>query len=297
ILCNLIGLFGILSNIVNALVFYKQRFTEAITTSLFALSLSDLCQLVMMILVSNFHIPMLALRSHFTLFLNRLTYYYCGVLRICFSRISIWITVLITLERCVCILLPLKVRVMFTPKRVAVAIAVISTLTLITSTPVFASVRVVKATNPRTNVTFNTFVNTEWAESMKDVSVVTMLCTQVFSLCVILVCNILLLLGLKKRRKIWVPGERSLASRHTSNPITDVTSVRTSGTSVALRKCIYVFNPPPPPRHSRYKALSDVVWSFLYVLEALNTSMNIFVYYKMSTRYRDTLRRMLAKVK
>ena len=220
ILCNSIAVFGILSNVVNALVFYKQGFTEAITVSLFAMSLSDLCQLVMVVLVSNFHIPMLVVRSNFTVFLNRLIYFVCGILRICFSRISIWITVLITLERCVCILLPLKVRVIFTSKRVAVVIAVISFVIFVASTPVFASVKVVTSINLKTNATFNAFATSNLGSSMEDVSVVSMMLTQISSLIFVIVCNALLLLGLKRRKQRWVQGnvtrQASTANQHIS---------------------------------------------------------------------------------
>ncbi|GFS10521.1 FMRFamide receptor [Elysia marginata] len=208
LLCNIIAVFGIVSNIMNAVIFWRQGLAEAINVSFFALSLSDLCQLVMVVLVSNFHIPALALRSNFAVFLNRLTYYVCGVLRICFSRISVWITVLITLERCVCILSPLKVRVFFTPQRLSLVIAAIAALILISSSPVFATVKVVKSVEPKTNQTLYSLVVLKLGSSMQDFSVLAMMCTQLLSLSIIVINNVLLLLALKRRKQRWIQ-ERS----------------------------------------------------------------------------------------
>ena len=217
-LCNIIALFGFFSNIVNALVFRKHGFTEAITVSLFALALSDFFQLAMVLLVSNFHVPMLVFHSHFTFFLNRITYYVCGVLRICLSRIAIWITVLITLERCVCILYPFKIKVLFTPRKMTIAIAIIAFLILVSSIPVLATVQVVKSIHPATNATIYGIIDKELGTSMQDMSVVTMVCTQVSSLVIIVGGNAVLLLELRRRKQRWALTSTGFhIARHTVN--------------------------------------------------------------------------------
>ena len=56
-LANAIALFGAASNIINILVYWRIGFKNSISVSLFALSISDLCYLVLLLLTNATYFP------------------------------------------------------------------------------------------------------------------------------------------------------------------------------------------------------------------------------------------------
>ncbi|GFS10218.1 chemosensory receptor B [Elysia marginata] len=103
-----ICIFGILSNIVNIVVFYKMGFSSPSNINLFCLAIADLLILCYILLVSAGNHP---------LFLNaRLSISMVDVARTgalvyySFSALASWITAVINVERSCCIAFPMKVK-------------------------------------------------------------------------------------------------------------------------------------------------------------------------------------------
>ncbi|KAK3782889.1 hypothetical protein RRG08_002518 [Elysia crispata] len=127
VLLDMIALFGLLSNTVNIVVFRKHSFRESITVTLFSTSISDIVSLLFLLPSSMFQLPGFAGLSRAAAAMYRYRQA-VGQMRHVSRLISIWITVLITIERCVCIVKPLKVKEIFTPRRSTTAILIISSL-------------------------------------------------------------------------------------------------------------------------------------------------------------------------
>lgn len=113
--------FGIATNIINIMVFCKQRINNTINISLFALTVSDISSLTSLLWLTICLSPWFQ-----TLDLpfvpSEIEYLTAGLPHVCFSRITCWITLYITAERFLCIFIPLKVKNIVTIKKAAFAL-------------------------------------------------------------------------------------------------------------------------------------------------------------------------------
>ncbi|GFR66945.1 chemosensory receptor B [Elysia marginata] len=116
ILSSLIGLFGICSNIINIIIFFKHRFHESMNVSLLGLSISDLCG-VLALEWFNMCTNPLVLDTGLPIHPMGFQYATGGWPHVTFTRVTCIITVFIAIERCLCITAPLKVKRILTPKR------------------------------------------------------------------------------------------------------------------------------------------------------------------------------------
>lgn len=65
----------------------------------------------------------------------------------------------------------------------------------------------------------------------------------------------------------------------------------------AVTLCIVTYCEAEFSIHGSYSDLYWILWSFVFVFESANSSANIFVYLKMSTRYRHTLKALFINCK
>lgn len=133
-LSTVISIFGIVANIINITIFFKQGFTTTVNISFFGIAISDLCCLITLLWViiwlnpfmSNSEVPVAALE--FQYLTGACPHAVCG-------RITSYITVYVTAERCLCVLLPLKVKQIVTPARTTVVVCLIFIINFLTNSP------------------------------------------------------------------------------------------------------------------------------------------------------------------
>ncbi|CAG5124062.1 unnamed protein product, partial [Candidula unifasciata] len=105
ILCQAIVIFGVVSNAINMICFFKQGFRDPVNVSLFGMY-------GVKIVNGLFHLTAKQQDSFQDAELAfdpfELQYLTGGYVLTAFSRITSWITAIITLERCLCITIPLK---------------------------------------------------------------------------------------------------------------------------------------------------------------------------------------------
>ncbi|GFN78075.1 chemosensory receptor a [Plakobranchus ocellatus] len=325
-------------------VYWKLGFAESMTISLFALSVSDFCLLVLSALVAFFHIPRLVVLSNITTYYRAVVFYFCGTVRISFNRLSLWITALISFERCTSILLPSRVKHVLTPKKITSAIVFLSIVFLIATIPALVTVQTEELFDPQTNGTFFSLRYKFSLSGLHNSYFVSMCLLQFVSLIIVLILNAVLIWALKKRNKLWVSrrtGERAAANDRTSNDASERryrTSVfcvplkrdapassaaqrgtvcgiralreRKLGRMVVMLSGIHLMSSTPTlvlafltlvwpdlkvvSSSSGAQCFTFEFWGFITNLEALNASVNILIYYHMSTRYRETFKRLLA---
>ena len=98
--------FGIFSNIINILVFYKMGLSSSSNISFFLLAIADACSVSAILIIclqeifDDSHLPMAMLD---VALLTSHAFYF-------FSAMCSWITTVISMERSCCIIYPLKVR-------------------------------------------------------------------------------------------------------------------------------------------------------------------------------------------
>ena len=97
--------FGIFSNIINILIFYKMGLSSSSNISFFCLAIADACNVSAALVMSfedMFDDSHLLMAMRDVTLLTSHAYYF-------FSAMSSWITTIISMERSCCIIYPLKV--------------------------------------------------------------------------------------------------------------------------------------------------------------------------------------------
>lgn len=138
ILCGTVSLLGIMANVINLVVFYKQGLNTTINISFFAMAVSDLSGL----LLQQWYITCvnpLVINSGIAIVFPGVRYITGAVPREEFALITCLITAYITAERCFCIIFPLHIKQMITPRKTSVVIISLYVGTWITGIPLYCT--------------------------------------------------------------------------------------------------------------------------------------------------------------
>lgn len=292
-LITTISFFGVVTNIMNIIIFYKQGFSNTMNISFFALAISDLLSLITLVwfalclnpLFENPGIPIMP---------PEFQHLIGGKPHICFVRITGWITVFITAERCLCITMPLKIKQIITPRRTTATVCIIYISIMASFYPEYATAYIGWKFYPQKNETLLGLVFTTNRKSMEGMVfyLYSVLGTSAFI--AVIVFTVVLIVSLKKKTK-WrrtanVDQEGSILSRERKT-VTMVVLLATvvivcyiPGVAISLVVAIE----PEFSILGKYVNSYFVSWSFSFIFDAINASVNIILYYKMSTKYRVT---------
>lgn len=302
VLTGVISILGSVANVINLMVFYKHGLNTTINISFFALAVADLCGLIMQTWYSICATPALDNAGLAMSFIDIL-YITAGVPREMFSRITCLITVYITAERCLCIAFPLKVKQIITSKATASTLFSIYVVTWITAMPLYCTSSIDWKFNFEKNATLLGFViasNTDVAESA--VFIIHAIFGVLAFFAVIVFTSILIRkLGQKsawRKTTANLNQEKSEAvsnrDRRTVAMIVLIACVLIICYTPAVLLCATTFYEPEFNTGGKYYNEYQILWSFAFMFEAINSSVNIFVYLKMSTKYRQTFREMFS---
>ncbi|KAK0056301.1 FMRFamide receptor [Biomphalaria pfeifferi] len=134
-LSSSIGLLGLVANVINLIVFYRHGLNSSINISLFVMAISDMFTIIFVLGANLCFSPYIHQWSVPVMF--RVVYYMIGAWPS--YRITLYIAVCITAERCFCILFPLREKTMITPIRSKFVIALIVVLNTLTLVPEYSS--------------------------------------------------------------------------------------------------------------------------------------------------------------
>ncbi|XP_012945612.2 thyrotropin-releasing hormone receptor-like [Aplysia californica] len=295
VISGLLSLFGVASNIINIVVFAKQGFQDSMNISLMGLAVSDLCSLLTMIWISICENP-LFYRSELNFDPKDILYLTGAMPHVLFVKIATFITAFITFERCLCIAVPLKVKTIITPGR---------TKTIIISIYIAMSVLMIPfCLGNRLEWVFEFTVNatvlkTTFTAEREMLEAITFLALGVFattfSFVFVICCTIVLIVKLNSKTK-WRQATAAKSDRAAEGVgVKDQKVVK----MVTLIAVIFIVCSLPPTLlflymvididfriNGVYRNLYLVVWSSSYLTETINSSVNIFVYLKMSSKYR-----------
>ncbi|KAH9514620.1 hypothetical protein Btru_023108 [Bulinus truncatus] len=295
IIGSCICLFGIVANILNLIVFVKMGLRDTVTISLFGLTLSDLCGLLTLQWTSIcfnplFHYSDIAIESF------EVEYITAGVPHVCFTRITGLITAYITLERCLCISLPLKVKSILTPRRTVVIVTLIFTCIIAIAIPGYTVYSLGINFYPARNRSLIGLVfqgNRATVEAIAFASTI-VLCYVAFL--VVVACTVILVIKLNNQTK-WRQVSSSAAPEGTATSQTSkdrrvvkmVVTISTMFIVCYMPITLVLIGTMAVPEFGmigRYENLYHAISSFGYSMESINSSMSIFVYLRMSSKYR-----------
>ena len=151
ILQGTISVLGSIANVINIIVFSRQKFSDSVNISLLGLALSDLGALLTLVWMSVCFSPLLRSLS-LTFDPVEVQYLTAGWPHVCFARITSYITAYVTLERCLCVTVPLKVKMIITPRRTTVTITLIFLVLFASVAPVYFGIGLGSVTS--TTVTY-----------------------------------------------------------------------------------------------------------------------------------------------
>lgn len=301
LLLGLLSLFGMISNIINMIVFARQGLSSTINMSFFAMAVSDFLCLVFQEWHSVCSNPWLE-ELQLPVVYQDIMYLTAGVPREFFSRITCLITVYITAERCLCVAFPLHVKQMITIRRTKITIISIYLSTWLSGVPFFCTSYVDWKFYRDVNRTLLALVVTnQTLESVLFISHA-LFGFLTFLSVVVLTCILVWKLYEKRawRQKATVqPGNTESMSSKDRKTITMVVLIATVLIvcyTPAMLLCVVTFCEPEFNFSGRYFNMFITLWSVALLFETVNSSVNIFLYLKMSTKYRQTFTQLWGTV-
>ncbi|BFZ07959.1 hypothetical protein BsWGS_10998 [Bradybaena similaris] len=299
VLCELVDIFGTITNIINIVCFVKLGIRDPVNISLLGLASSDLGCLITLIWTNICYNPAF---NGLDLPFSPIDFQYLTGTRlhIVFTRVTGCITAFITLERCLCVAMPLKVKRIFTPTRVSTIIAVLYMAVIANMLPMYYVTRLSVIFSPARNKTIIGFV---YANNRDRVEGATCAVSCVFvplsSFTIIVVCTLTLVAKLRRKSE-WRQNVGSVQTEKATcrdQKTTKMVIVISSLFIVCfLPVCLVMLAMLIDKEFSIIGKRRNVficVFSVCFLLESINSAMNIFIYYYMSTKYRNMLQQMI----
>lgn len=291
-------IFGIITNILNIITFVKQGVQDTVNISLLGLATSDLgSQITLM--YANINVTPTFVARDLSFVASDIMYIIC-LCHVIFTRISAWITAYITLERCLCVTLPLKVKNVFTPKRTVLYLEIVYIVMVASVFPCFYTMRPAMIFDPLKNKTLFGILFLEDREMIENITFVTNNAIPGIALCQVVVCTAILVANLRQKSK-WrlqaTSAHSSMAMSTRDNKAVKMVVL----ISVIFIICyvpsmvafVYVLVYPDARVDGLQRNLVYAVFSVLFHLESINAGVNIFIYFCMSSKFKITLMAMI----
>ncbi|CAL1540402.1 unnamed protein product, partial [Lymnaea stagnalis] len=293
---GVIGCLGCLANVINIIVFVKQGFKDSVNISLFGLAVSDLGSLVAIVWESVCLNPLFfdSGSAFSTVDIHYLT---SAVPHGIFVRIAWWITTFITFERCLCIAMPLKVKQIITPRRTVYIIVVIFVLTFLGMSPLIMANRIGPVFVPALNRTQVVRIYRENGLFIENLGLMFNISFQFGSFIIDFICTAIIIQQLNVKSKwrnesaqISGSGAKEGLATRDRKVVKMVTLISVIFIACLMPSCVNfllgIVLAPDYTIMGRQQNLFLVIWSTIFTLESINSSVNIFVYYNMSSKFK-----------
>ncbi|KAK3788685.1 hypothetical protein RRG08_042336 [Elysia crispata] len=279
-----ISFFGIFTNSANIAVFLKMGFAESTNISFFALSIIDL-------LISAYTLIGKLLYSPWLYSLHRNYQTIEGGHGISFvmfatTGVGAWVTAIISLERCFCIMFPLKVKTIITRRRIVLLILVMTVYQATFACLIYAQ------TGPPYH-------------QHSEKRIIYLLCslTAPSFICffVVLVATSFLVIKLKQtmkmRSQIASQSDKAMSKeRKVVRPVIFICVIFIVCFFPNVAKLLGTIVYPKFTLTDPYLGwLSNIFYTFTFVFQSISSSTNIFVYYHMSSKFKETFRELFCK--
>ena len=301
IACNILG---VLSNCLNIAVFVKLGFSESSNISLFALALGDLATNILSIWVCLCLMPPF---RDANLPFNPLSVvaFTGGGLYTFLIRCTAWITAFISFERCLCVLVPHKVKRLITPRVTVIAVSVISVITVGPHIVAYWAWHFVWRESPRYNRTVLVVIKKYNAgEEIADMisRIICGVIQTVLAFVIVLACTTFLIYSLRRSARWRLSAATPAAA--TDNKLSRRDSRVVKMVSVIAVIFIACFTPNTVwmlctiifeefRLSGRYVYAYYTAYLISSLVQSVGASVNIFIYYKMASKFRVILRRLL----
>lgn len=305
LLCFFIGLFGIVTNFFNVWVFIKQGLNTSINISLFSIAVFDLIKIVTMQSVNLFSNPLVLHMSDSTISLDAF-FLVGGWPAACAHRISMYITWYITAERCLCISVPLKVKNWITPQLTVIVLFFIIASNIVTLIPEYLSMYIDWVFVENLNRTVLGLAFNSNRPTMQGLTAMCHLAFLVVGIIFVISLTITLVLLLRQKSN-W--RNRNTTTNDKQKQFMSARDQKTCKLIILIATILSICYLPMIilnivtvtvrdfNQDGKYSKLFSTVWSFGHVFGISNSSANFFIYYSMSSNFRQKLRECLSTEK
>ncbi|XP_013076081.2 uncharacterized protein LOC106062364 [Biomphalaria glabrata] len=299
VLCQIVSVAGVIVNVFNVCVFVKQGFRDALNVTLASLALADLGIVSFAVWLCVCYNPLF---SKLDLPFKPMEFVYltAGLPRLSCARVSSWILAIASLERCLCITMPLTFRSIITPRR-SFAFAVLVYAVMAASVlPVYYTSRLVWSFDSARNTTMVSLVFTNDRFAVDNVAFMVGVFLSVASFAIVAVCTTILIWSLRKKTK-WREQAIAKVGSDSKFPLVSSRNKRV-GKMVSVISIFFIVCYTPNTVNQLVMSLvqdfakngsqvnaNQVSWSFGFLLESVYSLVTIIIYYKMSSRFRDTV--------
>lgn len=293
IISGVISVLGIAFNIVNIVVFIKLGFTDTVNISLLALAVAELQSLLPLVWNGVGYNPIL-INRHRNINFEMILYITAAWPHICFSRIAAWLIAFVTFERYLCVALPLKVKTIISPRRTRATVVSIFAIFTAAFVLEYFGVGVGPHVNSSNNVSVISLTYTSSGHQIENVLIYFATFSQFASFLSVAVstAGLVVTFGnkIKWRDTSVTSAQKSTLSSRDKRTIKMVIGISTifiiSYLPVTISQLGMLFY-RDYNFGRRYHNLLVATSTVFFCLESVNSSSSIFVYYNLSSRYRD----------
>ncbi|KAI8781543.1 galanin receptor 2a-like [Biomphalaria glabrata] len=302
IVCTLIGLLGLVANVINMMVFVRQGFNSSMNISFFSMAVSDIVRILSVEWANICFNPYIE-KLEASIMFDYVFYITGGWTVGCACRITLHITLYVTVERCLCIVFPLTIRKFITITRTKIVIILIYFTNALTLVPEYMSVYLTWLYDVKRNATIlgvgfrNNGLQTKGITFMLHVLLI------VIGLFCIVVMTTVLVLQLRRQRKWRLKNssnslaKNSLTLRDRRSAVLVIvvaTSVAICYIPIASLSLATVFVPDFYVGGKYVNFFRDS-WALAFLSGIINSSSTILIYYRMSSKYQETFLKLLGR--
>ncbi|KAH9488043.1 hypothetical protein Btru_065496 [Bulinus truncatus] len=295
-LSTVIAVFGIVGNIVNVVIFYNQGLNTSINISFTFLAINDIGSLVTLLWVSLCDNP-LFISSGIPFSFSEVQHISASFPHACLSRVTSWITVYILMERCASVMFPFKVKYIITPVRTVVTIILIYIVMIVSLVPEYSTAYLGWRFNLYTNRTILGLVFTSDRAQFKGVSLSLYGAYMLASFVAVptLTCALAIVYVRSARWRHSNTRQSISASGRDKKAVKMVlvvglvftVSYSFSVVLVAIGKSVPGFDVV-----GVYANLFIICFAVSFVLDAVNSSIHVIIYYKTLSKYRKSFQQL-----
>uniref|UniRef100_A0A2C9KXV3 G-protein coupled receptors family 1 profile domain-containing protein n=1 Tax=Biomphalaria glabrata TaxID=6526 RepID=A0A2C9KXV3_BIOGL len=290
--------FGLVTNVLNALVFIRQGLKDSVNISMMAITFWDLVKCLSG-LIHRMYGPLYALSPWLSFCWQNFTYYveYTPIFA---GYVNFSLTAYVSVERCLCVSMPFKVKSIITVKVTLVMVVVISMITFGAFFVVYFLYDIYYVYFPEFNTSLPLFRFSAFYYRAQNVVMPyynTIAILLPFSSFVVLcACSTITIYYLKKSSKFPGQGTGKISStsgisireRKVSKMLLVVIGVKIG--NLFPRMICYTAQLIEPEFYTlrHYHYLFMTVTRFLFVLDIVNASATFFIYLNMSSNFQNS---------
>ncbi|XP_005089686.1 uncharacterized protein LOC101855154 [Aplysia californica] len=288
---------SIVSNIVNILIFAQIGLDDGVTVTFFALAVSDLMWSIFGLSVRVFTMTDVIFKVRPYVRLRSLAYILSWYTSL-FADWSMLITLFLSVQKCACVAVPLLFKHLFTARRCILLLICVFVAVVVWYAPILSSLRMVRAFDKSTNSTRLRGKRVAYFWSAYALwQPVNKIVLPAVSLSGVSIC--VLILVTKLRQAIEFRQAATVESQTSKNNSTKTKEVRVIQAVVLVSTIFVVCYTPDIIRRlceiafpmfrekGPYNNIHTLVNQFHNVATLVNSSVNVFVYLKFNSRYRQ----------